>query len=349
LQSHALAISLLEHYHPVAVYCSPYYRARQSIAPFVEMAKADLLIDDRLMEREFCRSLKWDQTEGPVALKQSFLDISFRYGGDGESNGEALARARSFLEFICVKHAASFPSHSRNVIVVVSHGNLLECLLSLVEQRQVCYDSMARLTNPDIYLADIGGGVRPVRRMWDAGTLSIKPVIRRSARALLYDQSGASIYLMCVDLKLAGGGDGLLWITPGGSVDPGESIREALERELSEELGLLSCSFRTLGVLWQTKFVTTFRNVPSLFHDFFFVLQLKENSDRLNISTNCPVEARYIKEGRWFSVLDLEKKLVETGIEYRPLALAKLCDASSYNELIDLKDDAEIERNAVFV
>jgi hypothetical protein len=49
---------------------------------------------------------------------------------------------------------------------------------------------MTRLTNPDIYLADIGGGVRAVRRMWDAGTLSIKPMIRRSAR-------GASIFLMC--------------------------------------------------------------------------------------------------------------------------------------------------------
>jgi len=40
---------------------------------------------------------------------------------------------------------------------------------------------------------------------------------------------------------------GLMWEFPGGKLEPGESAREALVRELREELGVAAVALRTLG------------------------------------------------------------------------------------------------------
>jgi 8-oxo-dGTP pyrophosphatase MutT (NUDIX family) len=59
-----------------------------------------------------------------------------------------------------------------------------------------------------------------------------RPRIRPSVRALLVDADG------CVLLHEWLRPSGMLWSTPGGGLEPGESDLDALRRELLEEVGL---------------------------------------------------------------------------------------------------------------
>lgn len=57
---------------------------------------------------------------------------------------------------------------------------------------------------------------------------------RRAARVLLLDRSDRVLLLRGLDPAVPGT---TWWITPGGGLEPGESVREAALRELAEEIG----------------------------------------------------------------------------------------------------------------
>lgn len=73
------------------------------------------------------------------------------------------------------------------------------------------------------------------------------PRLRRAVRALLLDDDD-HVLLVHFDwegLEIEGG----FWACPGGGIDPGESPRDALHRELAEELGLEGADIR--GPVWR--------------------------------------------------------------------------------------------------
>ncbi|MFW6599897.1 NUDIX domain-containing protein [Propionibacteriaceae bacterium Y2011] len=60
------------------------------------------------------------------------------------------------------------------------------------------------------------------------------PHLRHSARGLIIDPDG---HVLLYRFAVPGGGP-VVWCPPGGGVEPGESVRDALARELVEETGL---------------------------------------------------------------------------------------------------------------
>lgn len=67
---------------------------------------------------------------------------------------------------------------------------------------------------------------------------------RLAVRALVVDPEGSAL-LVRFDFP----GSGVIWATPGGGMEPGETEEETLRRELEEELGLTS--FELGPLLWR--------------------------------------------------------------------------------------------------
>ena len=60
-----------------------------------------------------------------------------------------------------------------------------------------------------------------------------EPRLRRAARAIVLDDD--RVLLVRFDFARSGG---VVWATPGGGIEPGESDEQAIRRELAEEAGL---------------------------------------------------------------------------------------------------------------
>jgi 8-oxo-dGTP pyrophosphatase MutT (NUDIX family) len=62
----------------------------------------------------------------------------------------------------------------------------------------------------------------------------VKAIVRPAARALVLDPDGRTLLVRYVNPNTGE----QFWTTPGGGIDPGESLEDAVRRELREETGL---------------------------------------------------------------------------------------------------------------
>jgi 8-oxo-dGTP pyrophosphatase MutT (NUDIX family) len=144
------------------------------------------------------------------------------------------------------------------------------------------------------------------------------PVIERvAARVLLVDPDGRTLLFRGVDPSRRD--LGTWWFTPGGGVDPGETLDETAHREVYEETGI---SIPQLGRPVSVQHaVFTFEGITYDQEEYFFIANVGRVT--LDDSGWTEIERRSVLEHRWWSV----KALRETAATVFPENLPDLLTA----------------------
>ena len=129
-----------------------------------------------------------------------------------------------------------------------------------------------------------------------------EPVRRTAARVLLFDPERRVLLFRGHDP--ARPADGTWWITPGGGVEPGETLSQAARRELLEETGLVLPE--DLGpVVLRRVSRFSFDTVRYEQTDHFFTAIT--GSTRVDRSGWTDVERRSVQQHRWWTRDELRR------------------------------------------
>ena len=129
---------------------------------------------------------------------------------------------------------------------------------------------------------------------------------RNTARAVLLDRLDR---ILLFEFHLPAGlifdAPRRFWATPGGAIEPGEDVRDALLREVAEETGIEGCNYGP--ELWYGSNVITMKGVPTRTLERFFLVRSPVSELGQTIWTD--LEKDVMRQHRWWSV----RELMETG------------------------------------
>ena len=131
-----------------------------------------------------------------------------------------------------------------------------------------------------------------------------RPRVRATARVVLLDPAGRVLLFGARLADLASPpGPVLYWYTPGGAIEPGESVRAAAVRELAEEIGLVLDPAALEGPVWLRRAVAPLLGEPVDARETYFAL--REVVHRVDVSGQTDLEAYEDQPHRWWSAAEI--------------------------------------------
>ena len=126
--------------------------------------------------------------------------------------------------------------------------------------------------------------------------------IRKSSRAIVLNKNN-EIFLFQYQFDYFAENN-TIWITPGGSLEEGESFEDALKREIYEELGV-QLTKECPEVYYRNPIYTLKSGEKVQSVEKFFLVTLEENSFSFDHWTES--EKKRMLAGKWWSVEEIEK------------------------------------------
>ncbi|MBA3277860.1 MAG: NUDIX domain-containing protein [Geodermatophilaceae bacterium] len=165
------------------------------------------------------------------------------------------------------------------------------------------------------------------------------PAVRTASRVLVLDRDQQVLLFGARIVELdTPPAEVVFWYTPGGGVDPGESLRAAAVRELAEEIGLVVGAADLEGPVWFRRSVDHFLGKDMDSRETFFVLRDVEHV--IDVSGQTEIERYEDQPFRWWTL----EEIASSRERFAPRDLATVLPAvlagrwSGSPEFVDVQD-----------